>query len=212
MTRSHHHHRRHRLFATALLVPALLLAACGDDEQAAPKTLSGYELTPAPSVAEFSLPDASQGDADFPFKATPGHLLIMYFGYMSCPDVCPTTLNEVKNALAAIGGDAAKVDLAMATVDPNRDTGENITKYVQSFVPAAHGLRTDDPDALKEVADAFGVKYSVTTNDKGEIEVTHSAALYVVDATGTIVLTWPFGILRDGIAADLQILFDRGVK
>ncbi|MDO8390782.1 MAG: SCO family protein [Actinomycetota bacterium] len=210
MTTSHLPRPR-RLLAAALLVPALLMAACSDDE-AAPKTLSGYELTPAPSVAQFSLPDASQGEVDFPFKATPGHLLIAYFGYMSCPDVCPTTLNEVKNALAELGDDAAKVDLAMTTVDPNRDTGDKITQYVQSFVPSAHGLRTDDAATLKAVADGFGVKYSVTTNADGEIEVTHSAALYVVDATGTIVLTWPFGILRDGIAADLQILFDRGVK
>lgn len=212
MTTSHLPRPRLRsVLAAALLTPALLVAACSDDK-AAPKTLSGYELTPAPSVATLSLPDASQGEADFPFKATPGHLLIAYFGYMSCPDVCPTTLNEVKNALEDLGGDADKVDLAMTTVDPNRDTGENITKYVQSFVPGAHALRTDDADMLKKVADAFGVKYSVTTNADGEIEVTHSAALYVVDATGTIVLTWPFGILRDGIAADLQILFDRGVN
>lgn len=203
---------RARAIAACVLLPALALAACGSDRTAAPQSLSGYELTPAPVVGNLSLPDASKGDADFPFKAAPGRLLIMYFGYMSCPDVCPTTLNEVKNALKLVGSDAQKVDLAMATVDPGRDTGENLTKYVQSFVAGAHALRTDDADALQKAADGFGVKYSVTKKADGTIEVTHSAALYVVDATGTIVLTWPYGILRDGISADLKILFDRGVK
>ncbi len=200
------------VLATCVLLPALALTACGDDRTAAPKSLSGYELSPAPVVGTLALPDASQGDATFPFKAASGRLLITYFGYMSCPDVCPTTLNEVKNALKDVGADAGQVDLAMITVDPGRDTGENLTKYVQSFVPTAHALRTDDPDALQTAADAFGVKFSVTEKANGAIEVTHSAALYVVDATGTIVLTWPFGIERDGIAADLQILFERGVK
>ena len=71
----------------AVATGALLFVACGSDTTS--KTLSGYELDPAPSVGALSLPEASNGDADFTFKAADGRLLIVYFGYTSCPDVCP---------------------------------------------------------------------------------------------------------------------------
>ena len=202
------HLRRAAVPCVALLAVMGIATACAQDE--APKTLSGYELTPAASVADFSLPDASAGDADFTFKAAPGHLLIVYFGYMGCPDVCPTTLAELKKALGLLGDDAAKIDVAMGTIDPGRDTGENLTKYVQSFIVGAHALRTDDQTLLEATTAAFGANYSVTTTPEGAIEVGHSASMYVVDATGAIVLTWPYGIPAAALADDMSILLDRG--
>lgn len=195
--------RRCALLAVGLLV----LAACGDD--AAPRTLSGYELDPAPTVAALSLPDASDGDVDFPFIADDGRLLIVYFGYTYCPDVCPTTLAEVKKAFTQMGDGAQNVDVAMITIDPDRDTDEIITGYVQDFIPGAHALRTTDADVLLVTASQFGASYSVETLADGTVEVGHSGAMYVVDDTGTVVLTWPFGIPAEGIATDLEILFDR---
>ena len=196
---------------TALLaLGALILAACGVDE-AAPKTLSGYELTPPPSVAALSLPDVSNGGSDFPFVADDGRLLIVYFGYTYCPDICPTTLADVKKAFRHMDADAvASVDVAVITVDPGRDTDEVLTGYARSFIPNAHALRTTDPAALEATAAAFGASYSVETSASGEIEVGHSAAMYVVDEAGDVVLTWPFGIPAEGIATDLEILFERG--
>ena len=190
--------------AASLAVSAALLVACASD--APERTLSGYQLDPAPSVAAFSLPDASASGSDFTFRAAEGQLLIVYFGYTSCPDVCPTTLYEVKKALQQIGESADAVNLAMITVDPDRDTDAITTGYVQSFVSQAHALRTEVPDDLQVVANAFGASYSVTKADDGAIEVSHSGALYVVDAEGSIVLIWPFGIPAAGIANDLQIL------
>ena len=92
------------------------------------------------------------------------------------------------------------------------DGSELITGYVQSFIPGAHALRSDDPAQLESVAAAFGASYSVTTAADGQIDVSHSAGMYVVDPSGTVVLTWPFGIPADGIATDLEILFDRSAK
>lgn len=194
----------------ALTAGMVFLTACGSD--AAPKSLSGYELDPAPTVGTLALPDASDGDKDYTFKATDGRLLIVYFGYTFCPDVCPTTLAEVKKAFKQLGSKADRVDVAMITIDPDRDTDAIITGYVQSFIPGAHALRTDDQDSLQATAKAFGASYSVTTAADGTIEVSHSAAMYVVDTTGTVVLTWPFGIPADGIATDLEILFERSAK
>lgn len=199
----------------AALLALVSLAACGKERSegtaGSGKSLSGYELTPAPSVAGLSLPDASAGDADFSFAAAAGHLNIIYFGYMSCPDVCPTTLAEVKKAFGQLSStDLSKVSLAMTTIDPGRDTGPNLTSYVQGFIPNGHALRTEDQTMLTTVATAFGATYKVETASTGEIQVTHSAAMYVVDANGNIVLTWPYGIKATGIADDIRILLARG--
>lgn len=196
-------HRGLAATAAALLV----LAACGEDT--APKSLSGYELEPAPSVATIALPDASADDAEFTMKADEGRFLVVYFGYTSCPDVCPTTLAEVKKAFTQLGDTAERVDVAMITIDPDRDTDEILTGYVQSFLPGAHALRTTDAELLQTAGDAFGASFSVNTTPDGTVEVSHSAAMYVVDSTGSVVLTWPFGIPAVGIADDLDILFDR---
>jgi protein SCO1/2 len=191
----------------AVALASLLVTACGDDKEA--KVLSGYQLDPPPEVGTLALPDASAGGSDFTFEAADGEYLIVYFGYTQCPDVCPTTLNEVKKALKAIGDDAEKVEVAMTTIDPNRDDGELLTNYVQSFVPGAHALRTDDETLLQSVAKGFGASYSVTTNDAGDVEVSHSGNLYVVDPAGTVVLQWPFGLPADAISTDLEILFGK---
>jgi protein SCO1/2 len=195
---------RHTALALAAL--ALPLVACGADKEA--KVLSGYQLTPPPAVGALSLPDASADGADFTFASAPDRYLVVYFGYTSCPDVCPTTLAEVKKAFKQIGDTAEQVDVAMITVDPERDDGDLLTRYVQSFIDDAHALRTEDTAELEAVAKAFGASYTVTTNDAGEIEVSHSGNLYVVDQNGDVVLQWPFGLKADAIATDLEILFE----
>ena len=192
---------RHALVALSLVVG---LAACGSD--APSHSLVGYRPSGQQVVDNVTLPEASNSDAPFTFAAAPGHLLIVYFGYTSCPDVCPTTLAMLKSALKQLGDDASKIELAMATVDPARDSDEVITGYVRSFVPDAHALRSDEPAQLQAAADAFGVSYSVTTAADGAIEVTHSGAMYVVNDQGDVVLTWPFGVTSDAVAGDLDVL------
>jgi protein SCO1/2 len=198
--------RSRRILAAAAAL-ALVVTACGEDKSA--KSLSGYQLTPAPAVANFALPDASNNNTAFHFAADSGHFLIVYFGYTQCPDVCPTTLNEVKIALNHLGASADKVDLAMITVDPNRDTGTLLTNYVKSFVPRAHALRAEEDAGLARVAKGFGATYKVTVDAKGLESVTHSGNLYVVDHAGNVVLEWPFGLKADAIATDLEILLGK---
>jgi len=200
--------------AVAAIVALAGVSACGADSSglgSGPAPLAGYELDPPPAVGELALPDASAGDAEFHFRAEPGHLLLTYFGYTMCPDVCPTTLSEVRSALKKLGERADSIDLAMTTIDPARDEGEMLTKYVQSFVPRAHALRTEDDTLLRTVADTFGAGYSVTTTADGAVEVSHSGNVFVVDATGAVVLVWPFGINGASMASDLAALLDRGV-
>lgn len=188
------------------------LAACGGSDAAEEATFAGYEREPEPTVGAASLPAVNRGGADFAFRADDGGLLIVYFGYTSCPDVCPTTMADARLALNTLGERADDVDFAFVTIDPNRDTDDVTTSYVEAFVDDGIALRTEDPDALAIAADAFGVTYSVVENEDGEIEVGHSPHAYVVDDTGSVVLTWPFGVSAEDIANDLTILLDRRAR
>ena len=188
--------------AVVLTAVALVTASCsGDDAQ-----LAGSVRTPLPQVGDLTLPDAGRDGAPFAMRAADGGLLVLYFGYTSCPDVCPTTLADLRKAFAELGDDATRVDVAMATVDPGRDTDEVITNYVQSFIAGAHGLRTDDDALLSAVADALGAVYSVTTAADGDVEVVHSGQVYVIDDQGRLQVTWPFGMTAADMAGDLELL------
>lgn len=192
-----------RAGSAVLLLVAVLLVGCSQAE------LTGYVRTPVPAVGEVSLPDASAGGADFAMRAESGGILVVYFGYTSCPDVCPTTLAGLRTALADMGAKADKVSVAMVTVDPGRDSADVITGYVQSFIPGAHALRTDDDARLRGAAAAFGADYNVTVSADA-YEVAHTPHLYAVDAAGNLRVTWPFGTEPDAIAADLEILLGSG--
>ena len=202
------HHRLGGVIAATLL---LVATACGDDSSAAtttaPRVISGYQTDPPQNVNGDSLPEAGVG-TPFEFVAEPGHLLVVYFGYTNCPDVCPTTLYDLKKALEQLGDKADRIDVAMDTIDPDRDTDDVITGYLHSFIPKGHALRTTDQEVLTQATKAFGASYSVTTSDDGVIEVSHSPFMYLVDEHADIVLTWPFGLPSDAIAIDLDIMLD----
>ncbi len=191
-----------RRFA-ALFIPFLIFAAaCSSNE---PVAYAGYQRSPLPDVGEHVLPDADGGE--FSLAASSDNVLLVYFGYTSCPDVCPTTLSDVRSALTKIE-EPERIELAMVTVDPLRDTNEVMAAYVQSFVPGAHGLRTEDDTILRAAADDFGADYDVGVADDGEPEVAHTGSLYAVDASGKLLLTWPFGTSSADIAADLGHLLE----
>jgi len=220
-----------------VLASALVLVAtsCGDDEPTATEATATSEVTgavdggtapaaslagvvrePPPVVSDSTLPevvDVETGEtADFAMQApASGELLLMYFGYTSCPDVCPTTMADVRAALEALGPDADRVSVAMATVDPERDTGEVLDGYLRFFVPEnSHILRTEDFDQLHEVEDVFGASSRLIPHDDGEgYDVEHTGTLYVINGDGELVLEWPFGSVgADQIASDLQHLLD----
>jgi protein SCO1 len=192
--------------ATASVVAGcgFAIAGCGVP---ADVTISGYVLDPAPAVGNLSLPDVTAGGAELAFDAAPGGLLVTYFGYTSCPDVCPLTMSNLARALDELGDRADAVDVAMVTVDPNRDTSAVLDRYVTGFIDRAHGLRTSDDSRLRSVADGFGVTYDVEPAGDGRSEqVSHTASVFVVDDAGRVVLVWPFGIGADAMADDLGVL------
>lgn len=207
-----------RIVALVLGV-ALIAASCAGDAAAGTTTTSVGPSTvtvtepfqPSQlgnSVAGVSLPDASIGGADFEMVPIEGHVLAVYFGYTTCPDVCPTTMADLRSAIADLGDDGERVDVAMVTVDPGRDSGETLTEYVQYFIEGAHALRTEDPDQLKAAADAFGADYGVVNLPNGRISAFHTPFLYAVDDRGTIQAVWRFGAEPAEIAGDLASILN----
>ena len=188
--------------ALAMLTLAITaLAACGGGDDAG---FAGYSRLPAPQVGEVSLPRAD-GTGNVAFRADDGGLLLVYFGYTNCPDFCPTTLADLKVALNRVGDAATAVDVAMVTVDPERDLAI-LDDYITSFFTDGIALGTTDPTVLTAATEPFGVSYLVTQNDAGGTDVAHSTQLYAVDDTGSLVLTWPFGIETQELADDITDL------
>jgi protein SCO1 len=194
------------------LIPVLVLAAsCTPAEPEAIDTgidpAAGRDLGTSgvlgASVADVALPDISRGGAPFRMVAPEGHVLVVYFGYTFCPDICPTTLSDLRSALASMGDAADRVEVAMVTVDPMRDVDDVLQPYLQSFIDTAHPLRTTDQAELDAAADAFGADFSVITVSDGNIEVSHTAYLYAVDDRGVVRVVWPFGVEPERIAEDL---------
>jgi cytochrome oxidase Cu insertion factor (SCO1/SenC/PrrC family) len=193
-------------------VVVLVLAACGSSggssaaKDEAPTELQGMVSDPAPDVSTLSLPDVANGGVEFPMKAPPGELLVVFFGYTNCPDICPGTMAGLRIARHKLGKDAAKVNIAFATVDPTRDTDQVLVDYIEHFFDDFHALRTEDPTQLQTVADGFGVQYEIATNAEGETEVGHTALAFAVDDQGHIVDAWPFGFDEAAITNDMKIL------
>lgn len=187
--------------ALGLTAPAA--HAAGD----AGPTLRGFVMNPAPRVGGLSLPDATNGGAELAFAAPPQSLLLVYFGYTACPDICPTTLSDLGVALRKLGKPADRVQVAMVTVDPERDTADVLDGYMGHFIPQGrHALRTDDGDRLAAVAEEFGAKYEVRTEPDGTVEVGHSALVYAIDDQGTVRVAWPFGTPARVVTKDVRAL------
>ncbi|MGH9805695.1 MAG: SCO family protein [Terriglobia bacterium] len=137
-----------------------------------------------------------------------GKIVLLYFGYTNCPDVCPTTLLNIATMLKSIGKAADDVRVLFVTVDPNRDTLDALKEYTAAFAPQVVGL-LGTPDQLATLAKRYRVAYSVTPASPGHpYEVTHGAAVYVFNRTGDIKLLFtglsaPSGKLAP-YAADLR--------
>ncbi len=206
---------------TVSVLAVLALAACGSDQSAdgtapasttvgvgAERVLAGIVRDPAPTVDATTLPSLTNTGEDVVFRADPGGLRAVYFGYTNCPDVCPTTMADWTVALRRLPPEIAEqVSTVMVTVDPERDN-DILTGYVQSFVPDAEAAGTLDAERLAAAAEPFGVSYDVTTNDEGDVEVSHSGFLYLVGDDGTLLVTWPFGTSSEEMAADVEQLYE----
>jgi protein SCO1 len=115
-----------------------------------------------------------------------GKWLLVYFGYTSCPDVCPTTLSAMALALDKLGPLADKVQPVFITVDPERDTAKIVGEYVKDFDPRFVGL-VGSPQEIGTAAEQFHVYYRVRQLGNNEYVVDHSSFIYLIDPNGAFV-------------------------
>ena len=181
-----------------------LLAGCGVD---GPK-FQASDITGSSFGRDFELmaPDGKPRRlADFRGKA-----VALFFGYTQCPDVCPTTLAALADAMKRLGPDADRVQVLFVTVDPERDTPTLLAQYVPAFDPRFLGLY-GDADATARTAKEFKVLYQkVPGASAGGYTMDHSAGTYVYDPQGRLRLYVSNGQGADVFAHDLRELLRAG--
>lgn len=113
-----------------------------------------------------------------------GRFMLIYFGFANCPDICPTELQSMGNAMDLLGGEAAKVVPIFITVDPERDTPQVLKDYVSSFHPRMVGL-TGTPEQIAQVAKAYRVYYQKAAGaTPGDYQMDHTLIIYLMDGEG----------------------------
>ncbi|MCL4769983.1 MAG: SCO family protein [Burkholderiaceae bacterium] len=188
-------------FASLLLGLGLALAAC-ESEPAFRNT----DVTGADFAGDFALTGHDGKPrtlADFR-----GKVVVVFFGYTQCPDVCPSTMTELAEVMQRLGPDADRVQVLFVTVDPERDTQELLSHYVPAFDKRFLGLY-GDAAATERTAKTFKVFYQkVPGQTPGSYTVDHSAGSYVYDAEGKLRLFIKHGTGPDPIAHDLRRLLN----
>jgi len=136
-----------------------------------------------------------------------GKVSIIFFGFTQCPDVCPTTLSEIKEVKELLGKDKDKLQVIFITVDPDRDTQEILAQYVPSFDPSFLGLRPATPEALEQVVKGYKMFVQKDYSKDGKnYTINHTAGSYVVDKEGKLRLFIKHNQGTVGIVNDLKQL------
>jgi protein SCO1/2 len=186
-------------WALAAAVPGLL-AACTESKP----QYKGIDLTGADYARDFQLTDHNGQPRTL--KDFRGKLVVLFFGYTQCPDVCPTSMTELADAKRLLGPAGDKVQGLFVTVDPERDTPEVLKAYMANFDPTFLALR-GTPEQLAEMAKEYKVYYKKSEGKTPtSYTMDHSAASYVYDAQGRLRLYTRYGSGAQALASDLKLL------
>jgi protein SCO1/2 len=187
------------------LLLSLTLALSGCEQK---PSFRSTDITGADFGKEFSLTDHNglpRSLADFK-----GKVVVMFFGFTHCPDVCPTTLADMARAMKQLGPDADRVQVLFVTVDPERDTAQVLKQYVTAFDSRFLGL-TGDLDAIKRTTREFKVIAQKNVGaDPQNYTVDHSSGTYVFDAAGRLRLFMGYGQGPDVLVHDVRELLKQG--
>ncbi len=182
-----------------LLALALLLVGCDTQPQ-----FGNTDISAAGYATDFALTDHTgkpRTMADFRGKA-----VVIFFGYTQCPDVCPTTMTGMAEAMKQLGEDASKVQVLFVTVDPERDTPQLLAQYVPVFNPSFLGLYAD-AQTIARTAQEFRIFYKKQPGSTPTTyTVDHTAGSYVYDPQGRLRLYIKHGEKPEVIAKDLKLL------
>ena len=159
---------------------------------------------PYPAAPEIELTQANGGD--FQLSDQRGHVVALFFGYTSCPDICPTTMAELNQALAELGNKSEQVRVLFVTVDPERDTPERVQEYVNHFNTDFIGLSGSEAE-LANVWNNYGVfREIVDGNSAAGYLVNHTARVTLIDQQGNLRVSFGFDTPVKDVVHDLNLL------
>ncbi|QIG97417.1 MULTISPECIES: SCO family protein [unclassified Bradyrhizobium] len=168
--------------------------ALGQSARSAAEIMDILMWNREPVGGPFALTDqAGHARTDKEFR---GKLMLVYFGFTYCPDVCPTDLQAIAQMLDKLGPDGEQVQPIFITVDPERDTAAHLAEYVPLFHPRLIGL-TGSADAIRQVADAYKVYFAKVPLKDGDYTVDHTAYIYLMDRDGNYLGFFPPGTSAD---------------
>jgi protein SCO1 len=199
-----------RLFVAACTA-LLFVAGCersagpaGTSAAAPPASFRGIDITGAEYARQLSLPDATGRERSL--ADWKGKVVVVFFGFTQCPDVCPSTMAELAQVKKALGPDGERVQGVFVTVDPERDTPQVLSAYLAPFDPSFVALR-GTLEQTKAVAKEFKVFFGkVPGKTEGAYTIDHTAGSYVFDASGRVRLFVRYGTGAEALTADLKTL------
>jgi protein SCO1/2 len=188
-----------KFISSFVLCLALMLSGCSEPVSFKATDISGSEWG-----KNFSLTDhRGQASQLSDFK---GKAVVLFFGYTQCPDVCPTTLTSMRDALGLMGESSSRVQVLFVTLDPARDTPQLLAQYVPMFHPSFIGLSGDEA-SIAALAKDFKVFYAKQAGSTpGSYSIDHSTGSYAFDPQGRLRLLFRHGETPDNVAADLKLL------
>jgi protein SCO1/2 len=159
---------------------------------------------PYPQAGEIEL-TKSNGET-FRLSEQKGKIVLLFFGYSACPDVCPTTLAELRLVMNKLGNKTEQVQVVFVSVDPERDTPEKIQEYVAHFNPNFIGL-SGNLDELQIIWDNYGVfRERVKSESAFGYIINHTARTYLIDQNGNLRLSYGFQTPVEDMVHDIEIL------
>ncbi len=189
-------------FFSALALAAFVvgLGACSEPKPA----FKGVDITGADYAKELNLPD--QNGQVRKLKDFSGKLVVVFFGYTQCPDVCPTTMQELAEVKRLLGPNGDKLQAVFVTVDPERDTAELLKAYVENFDASFVALRPT-PEQLPLIAKDFKIYFKrVDGKTSTSYTVDHSAGSFTFDTQGRVRLFNRYGMGAQALADDFNLL------
>ncbi|MCM8750263.1 SCO family protein [Thermomicrobiaceae bacterium CFH 74404] len=170
-------------------------------------SVNGLELEAPKAVPELPL-QGSDGQAHR-FQDFRGKVVLVYFGYTTCPDACPMTLSKFARVKALLGERAEDVQVVMVTVDPQRDTAGRLREYLEVYGVDFLGL-TGDEATIQELAAAFGVYYAPYESDTAlGYLVEHTTSSFILDRQGRLRILAPYDLTAEQLAEDVRYLLRR---
>ena len=190
-----------RLFgAFALALSLVGLSACSEPKPA----FKAVDITGADYAKELNLPD--QNGQVRKLKDFSGKLVVVFFGYTQCPDVCPTTMQELAEVKRLLGPDGDKLQAVFVTVDPERDTTELLKAYIETFDASFVALRPTQ-EQLPAIAKEFKIYFKrVEGKTPTSYTMDHSAGSYTFDTQGRVRLFNRYGMGAQALADDFKLL------